>query len=71
MRESLSYAALNARANQLAHHLRAHGVGPGVLVACASSASLDMLVGLLGILKAGGAYTPLDPLTRPESASPS
>ncbi|HEY0735279.1 MAG TPA: amino acid adenylation domain-containing protein, partial [Herpetosiphonaceae bacterium] len=58
---SLSYAELNARANQLAHYLRAQGVGPDVLVALMVERSLDMIVGMLAILKAGGAYLPLDP----------
>ncbi|HVF55637.1 MAG TPA: amino acid adenylation domain-containing protein, partial [Pyrinomonadaceae bacterium] len=57
----LTYAQLNARANQLARHLRARGVGPNVLVALCVERSFEMLVGLLGILKAGGAYVPLDP----------
>ena len=59
--QSLSYAELNLRANRLAHHLRAQGVGPEVLVGIACDRSLDMVVGLLAILKAGGAYVPLDP----------
>ncbi|MNG60431.1 Linear gramicidin synthase subunit D [compost metagenome] len=59
--QSLSYAALNARANQLAHQLIARGVGPDVLVGIAAERSLEMVVGLLGVLKAGGAYVPLDP----------
>ena len=58
---SWTYYELNYRANQLAHYLRRHGVGPDVLVALCVERSLDMLVGLLGILKAGGAYVPLDP----------
>ncbi|HEX6289565.1 MAG TPA: amino acid adenylation domain-containing protein [Herpetosiphonaceae bacterium] len=58
---SLTYAALNARANQLAHYLRAQGVGPDVLVALCVERSLEMIVGILAILKAGGAYVPLDP----------
>ena len=59
--QQLTYAELNARANQLAHHLIGLGVGPDVLVGLCVERSLAMLVGLLGILKAGGAYVPLDP----------
>ena len=59
--EQLTYAELNARANQLAHYLRGLGVGPEVLVGLCLERSLEMLVGVLGILKAGGAYVPLDP----------
>ncbi|HLA75266.1 MAG TPA: amino acid adenylation domain-containing protein, partial [Gammaproteobacteria bacterium] len=57
----LSYDELNGRANQLAHRLRALGVGPEVLVGLCMERSLELVVGLLGILKAGGAYVPLDP----------
>jgi len=59
--EQLTYGELNRRANQLAHHLRALGVGPEVLVALCLERSLEMVIGLLGILKAGGAFVPLDP----------
>ena len=59
--QQLTYQQLNARANQLAHHLRKLGVGPEVLVGLCVERSLEMIVGLLGILKAGGAYVPLDP----------
>ncbi|MBK8724490.1 MAG: amino acid adenylation domain-containing protein [Holophagaceae bacterium] len=58
---SLTYADLNARANQIAHGLRRRGVGPGVTVAVLMERSLELIAGLLGILKAGGAYVPLDP----------
>lgn len=58
---TLTYAELNARANQLAHLLRTKGVGPDRLVGICVDRSLEMVVGLLGILKAGGAYVPLDP----------
>jgi amino acid adenylation domain-containing protein/FkbM family methyltransferase len=59
--ERLTYQQLNARANQLAHHLQSLGVGPDVLVALCLDQSLELVVGILGILKAGGAYVPLDP----------
>lgn len=59
--QTLSYRELNRRSNQLAHRLRALGVGPEVLVGLCVDRSLEMVVGLLGILKAGGAYLPLDP----------
>ena len=57
----LSYAALNIRANRLAHRLIRAGVGPEVRVGFAVGRSVEMIVGLLAILKAGGAYVPLDP----------
>ncbi|MET0647983.1 MAG: amino acid adenylation domain-containing protein [Pyrinomonadaceae bacterium] len=57
----LSYGELNARANQLAHHLRERGVGPGARVGICFERSPEMLVAVLGVLKAGGAYVPLDP----------
>lgn len=58
---SLTYAQLNAKANQLAHHLQSLGVEPDALVGLCVERSLEMMVALLGILKAGGAYAPLDP----------
>jgi amino acid adenylation domain-containing protein/non-ribosomal peptide synthase protein (TIGR01720 family) len=58
--EALTYAELNARANQLAHCLRRQGVRPETKVGLLVERSLEMLVGLLGILKAGGAYVPLN-----------
>ena len=61
----LTYQQLNEKANQLAHYLRAQGVGSETLVAIGVERSLEMIIGLLAILKAGGAYIPLDP-TYPE-----
>jgi non-ribosomal peptide synthetase component F len=58
--QQLSYRELNARSNQLAHHLRNIGVGPDILVGICLPRCLDMVIGLLGILKAGGAYLPFD-----------
>jgi amino acid adenylation domain-containing protein len=59
--ESVTYRALDRRANQLAQRLRRMGVGPEVLVAIALERSPDMVVAVMGVLKAGGAYVPLDP----------
>jgi amino acid adenylation domain-containing protein len=61
----LSYRELNRRADEVAGMLRAHGVGPDVLVALFLERSPDMIVGMLGVLKAGGAYVPLDPVLLP------
>lgn len=59
--ETLTYAQLNAQANQLAHLLRKLGVLPNARVGLCLERSIDVLVGCLGILKAGGAYVPLNP----------
>ncbi|WP_338490671.1 amino acid adenylation domain-containing protein [Pseudomonas trivialis] len=59
--QHLSYAQLNAQANQLAHHLLGLGVQPGTRVAICVERGLEMVVGLYAILKAGAAYVPLDP----------
>ena len=58
---SLTYGRLNARANQMARHLRAMGVTAEARVGLRLGRSPEMIVAILGILKAGGAYVPLDP----------
>ncbi|HEK1766336.1 TPA: amino acid adenylation domain-containing protein [Pseudomonas putida] len=57
----LTYRALNAEANRLAHYLIALGVQPDDRVAICVERSASMVIGLLAILKAGGAYVPVDP----------
>ncbi|HEY0601852.1 MAG TPA: amino acid adenylation domain-containing protein, partial [Herpetosiphonaceae bacterium] len=59
--QQLTYAELNARANQLAHYLRAQGVGPEVRVGLAIEPALELVIAMLGVFKAGGAYVPIDP----------
>ncbi|MGW8703303.1 non-ribosomal peptide synthetase, partial [Streptomyces eurythermus] len=57
----VSYGELNGRANRLARHLAAQGVGPETLVAICLERGTDMITALLAVLKAGGAYLPIDP----------
>ncbi|HEX5216632.1 MAG TPA: amino acid adenylation domain-containing protein [Vicinamibacterales bacterium] len=67
--QTVTYAEANARANQLAHHLRARfaaapdsrGAHGSVLVGLGLKRSADALIAQLAILKAGGAYVPIDP----------
>ncbi len=58
---TLTYAELNARANQLAHYLRARAIGPDMRVTLCLERGADLMISLLATLKAGGAYVPLDP----------
>jgi len=67
--QRLSYAELNARANRLAHHLRALGVGPDTRVAICVDRGIEMVIAMLAVLKAGGAYVPLDPAYASERLS--
>ncbi|HEY0451257.1 amino acid adenylation domain-containing protein [Actinophytocola sp.] len=58
---TVSYAELDARANQLARALREQGVRPGDRVAVAIERSPELIVALLATMKSGGAYVPVDP----------
>ncbi|WP_274918736.1 non-ribosomal peptide synthetase [Streptomyces sp. WZ-12] len=66
---TLTYAQLEARANDLAHHLSGRGIGPEDLVALALPRSADMIVAILAVLKTGAAYLPLDPAYPPARIS--
>lgn len=63
--KTLTYQELYDRANQIAHWLRAEGVGqtPGVtpLVAVVMAKGWEQVVAVLAIHLAGGAYLPIDP----------
>jgi amino acid adenylation domain-containing protein len=59
--QTISYEALEARANQFARALHARGVGPGKLAGVCLGRGPELLPSLLGILKTGAAYVPLDP----------
>ncbi len=58
--DTLIYRTLNARANRIAHWLRAAGVGRGDFVALLDERGLDTLAAMLGTLKAGAAFLPID-----------
>jgi non-ribosomal peptide synthetase component F len=58
---SLTYAELNARANQLAHWLVGHGIRSEEPVGVFLERGSEAIVAMFGIWKAGGVYVPLDP----------
>jgi amino acid adenylation domain-containing protein len=59
--QTLSYAQLNQRANQLAHYLRAQGIKEESRIGVSAKRSAELIIALLAVLKAGAAYIPLDP----------
>ncbi|CUW25653.1 non-ribosomal peptide synthetase [Streptomyces reticuli] len=58
---TLDFAALNRRANRLAHHLIARGAGPEDVVAVRLPRTSDLMTALLAVLKAGATLLCLDP----------
>lgn len=59
--QRITYRALDERANQLAHHLRALGVRQGARVGLCLDRSIDLVIAIYAVLKSGGAYVPIDP----------
>jgi len=59
--QRLTYAELDRSANQLAHYLRATGVGEEHVVGLHLERSPASVISALAVLKAGAAYLPLDP----------
>jgi amino acid adenylation domain-containing protein len=67
--QSLTYARLEARSNQLARSLCRHGVGPESRVVICLDRGVNFVVAALAVLKAGGAYVPVDPRSPPDRIS--
>ncbi|HEX6368052.1 MAG TPA: amino acid adenylation domain-containing protein [Longimicrobium sp.] len=63
--QEVSYAALDRRANRIAHHLIARGMGPEARAAVLMERTPALAATLLGVMKAGAAYVPLDPRNPP------
>ncbi|WP_345027173.1 amino acid adenylation domain-containing protein, partial [Flavivirga jejuensis] len=60
--QQLSYAELNAKANQLARYIQTQtAVKTDSLIGLCLDRNLEVIIGILAVLKAGGAYVPIDP----------
>jgi len=66
--ETLTYGALNDRANALAAALASMGIGRGSVVGISLDRSVNMVAALLAVLKCGAAYVPIDPAFPPDRA---
>ncbi|WP_189457513.1 amino acid adenylation domain-containing protein, partial [Aquimarina muelleri] len=59
--ESLTYAELDTKSNQLAEYILDQGLDNTSFVGISIGQSIEMIIGILGILKAGKTYVPIDP----------
>ncbi|WP_049717661.1 non-ribosomal peptide synthetase [Streptomyces caatingaensis] len=58
--DTVTFAALDQRADRLARLLAAHGLGAERTAALALPRSTDSVTAILAVLKSGGAYLPMD-----------
>ncbi len=63
---ALTFAALDAQANRLAHLLRGKGITQGALVGIALPRSPAFIIAALGVLKSGAGFVPMDPTYPPD-----
>lgn len=60
-KESLTFAQLNEKSNQVAHFLMKKAGGRASAIGICAENTIERLIVLLGVVKAGGVYVPLDP----------
>ena len=64
--DTISFAALHARADRIAASLQRDGVSPGGAVAICAASSIDYLAVWIGALRCGAAAAPLSPSATPD-----
>ena len=59
--KTVSYGALEARSNRLAHHFMNLGAGPHSIICTHLPPGLNLMIAILAIAKTGGAFLAIDP----------
>ena len=67
--DTITYGELDRRANQVAHALRARGIGHGDRVVVWSATSLDTLPVFVGVAKLGAVFAPIGAMLNPDEAA--